>query len=337
MKIRLFIGKSCHKYTMRLKERIQRKLADLGIYNPAAGARGLKILLYHGVVPRFDRSFRSRFIGVDDFRRHLLNYSKNYHVISLEDAFENRLKPGRMNLVITFDDGYRNNYLYAAPLLDEFRMPASFFVTGMNRFNPPVLWADMLDLYERFNDDSLEIDGVIFRKDARGNYVSTDDGTNLNKKIKTEGGLEFKKKFYRACLAGNVPFLTNSEWEDYYRIMSDDEIADLSRNELFTVGSHGYFHNNLGNIPLEEAVDEVKQSAEYLGRLCGKQIRSIAFPDGSYSRNLPRALHEVGFTMQLACGFQFDEDGAQSWLRARHEISWFESSMGIFNHELVKS
>ena len=60
----------------RLIKRLERKLADLGIYNPASGARGVKILLYHGVVPKFDPSFRSRFIGVEDFRRHLVNYKK---------------------------------------------------------------------------------------------------------------------------------------------------------------------------------------------------------------------------------------------------------------------
>jgi peptidoglycan/xylan/chitin deacetylase (PgdA/CDA1 family) len=320
----------------RLIKRLERKLADLGIYNPASGARGVKILLYHGVVPKFDPSFRSRFIGVEDFRRHLVNYKKNYHVISLEDAFANRLKPGKMNLVITFDDGYRNNFLYAAPLLRELALPASFFVTGMNSFNPGILWADLLDLYERFNDGSLEVEGELFIKNRNGKYVSSHDGETLNRKIKAAGNLSYKKRFYEACLRGNVAFLHNPDWEDYYRLMDDVEIAALAGEDLFTIGSHGYYHNNLGNIPIGDALEEVEQSVAYLSSICAKPVNSIAFPDGSYGRELPKALMEKGINMQLACAFLFKEDSQQSWLKDRHEISWFESSMGIFNYELVK-
>jgi peptidoglycan/xylan/chitin deacetylase (PgdA/CDA1 family) len=321
---------------MKLTTRLHRKLADLGVYKPERAAKGLKILLYHGVVPDFDPTFKSRFIGVDDFRRHLENYKRNFNVVSLSDAFQGKLRSDVLNLVLTFDDGYRNNYQYAAPLLQEFNLPAAFFITGMNAWNPAILWADMLDLFQRFNDMPLVIGGSEFRKDERGFYRSQSDGKYLNKVIKEKGSLEFKLQFYEACMQGDVSFLGNASMQKYHQLMEDAEIRELAENTLFTIGSHGFYHNNLGNIPLKEAVDEVLKSKKYLEDLIGKNVNSIAFPDGSYSEKLPEALHHAGFDNQLACDFLYSTDLQQQFLKSRHEISWFRSSMGIFNYELVK-
>src|SRR5262245_47950086 len=60
--------------------------------------------------------------------RGLSNY---YHFISLEDAVSmlTGRKPVRpYSLVLTFDDGYRNNIKHALPILRRYGVPATFFV-----------------------------------------------------------------------------------------------------------------------------------------------------------------------------------------------------------------
>jgi peptidoglycan/xylan/chitin deacetylase (PgdA/CDA1 family) len=54
-----------------------------------------------------------------------------YNVISLEDAadiIKNKKKAPPRTVVVTFDDGYKNNYTYAFPVLKKYNFPATIFV-----------------------------------------------------------------------------------------------------------------------------------------------------------------------------------------------------------------
>ncbi len=68
--------------------------------------------------------------GNREFRAYCDFFSSHFEVVPLSEIVA-RLRSGRdlSNLLaITFDDGYRDNYLYAAPILRDFGLPACFFV-----------------------------------------------------------------------------------------------------------------------------------------------------------------------------------------------------------------
>lgn len=88
------------------------------------------ILLYHKIKEVDSKS--SLCVTPADFKAHLKYLLKNnFHIISFYDILSN-LKFDTKTAVITFDDGYRNNYLSAYPVLAEFKIPATIFiVTGL--------------------------------------------------------------------------------------------------------------------------------------------------------------------------------------------------------------
>jgi peptidoglycan/xylan/chitin deacetylase (PgdA/CDA1 family) len=101
--------------------------------------RLVTVLGYHRVLPPQGRdfSFSDGVISAtpDEFARELKYLSDNMDVISIAQLLEGirdaSLLPPRP-AVITFDDGYFDNYEYALPLLREAGLPACFFVcTGM--------------------------------------------------------------------------------------------------------------------------------------------------------------------------------------------------------------
>lgn len=91
-------------------------------------------ICYHGVTERETRHPDDRFglhVRKDRFRSHLEYLQKHYRVISLGDylkASREKQPLPEYAAVITFDDGYRNFYTVAAPLLSERKMPAAMFV-----------------------------------------------------------------------------------------------------------------------------------------------------------------------------------------------------------------
>jgi peptidoglycan/xylan/chitin deacetylase (PgdA/CDA1 family) len=69
-------------------------------------------------------------IGVPMFEHYCRFFSRHFHVVSLPDLVD-RLERGRplhRRLAITFDDGYRDNFENAAPILERYSLPATFFV-----------------------------------------------------------------------------------------------------------------------------------------------------------------------------------------------------------------
>ena len=87
------------------------------------------VLLYHRVN---DLSQDNLTTSTRRFAEHLSILRRHYPVLSLSDALE-AMRAGRYlgpNVVaITFDDGYADNHDSAAPILERFGLPASFFVT----------------------------------------------------------------------------------------------------------------------------------------------------------------------------------------------------------------
>jgi peptidoglycan/xylan/chitin deacetylase (PgdA/CDA1 family) len=93
---------------------------------------GIRILMYHRVVPL--PAFDQLSVHPDRFAAHMAYLSKNCDVLSLAQAVrsmdESNLQSGsRPKIVVTFDDGYRDNLLHAFPILSKYRLPATIFVT----------------------------------------------------------------------------------------------------------------------------------------------------------------------------------------------------------------
>src|SRR5947207_2890344 len=101
----------------------------------------LTILTYHGVSPE------GKFIRPKTFSRHIDFIKRRYHVLPLDNAVEKLYRGAlpRNALAITFDDGYKNLYDFAFPVLREFNLPATMFLPTDFVFNKMPIWTDLVD------------------------------------------------------------------------------------------------------------------------------------------------------------------------------------------------
>jgi peptidoglycan/xylan/chitin deacetylase (PgdA/CDA1 family) len=88
------------------------------------------VLLFHRVTDDIPEDGIT--VSRQRFRAVIRNLREHYRPISLSELLNCR-EHGRMwparTVVVTFDDGYRDNYEYAGPILAEFKVPATFFAT----------------------------------------------------------------------------------------------------------------------------------------------------------------------------------------------------------------
>ena len=114
--------------TGRSKQELKRLMARLFKLYRAARPRNLSVILnYHSVHPAHESSTRP-----EDFLAQMTYLKANFSVISLAEFLDARTShrelPAKTTMV-TFDDGYMNNYEHAFPILKKLDLPATIFLT----------------------------------------------------------------------------------------------------------------------------------------------------------------------------------------------------------------
>ncbi len=98
-----------------------------------------------------------------EFKRKMSWLRENYNIVSLTDAYKNNnLSQKKLNIVITFDDGFRCFHSVIAPVLAELHLPATFFICS-----------GVLDLVGQGADDFTL--NNLKRKSKKFDYLTTSE------------------------------------------------------------------------------------------------------------------------------------------------------------------
>jgi peptidoglycan/xylan/chitin deacetylase (PgdA/CDA1 family) len=109
--------------------------------------------MYHHVGKPDDESSGSFFIDDKTFARQLDVITGKYHPIAiseLEDCYVYKKEIHRNAVLLTFDDGYSDNYHYAYPLLQEKKVPVTIFLsTGqVGTAGNMLTWEQVKEMHE---------------------------------------------------------------------------------------------------------------------------------------------------------------------------------------------
>lgn len=282
-------------------QKISRIITDLG-WNILSNTfqypttPGLHIIMYHGIDKFGDKSLNYRHISQSDFENQCIWLKKHCHLISIKDAFEGNYDANKCNVVITFDDAYRNVYTYAFPILVKYQIPCCIYSTGIHSSNQNMLWSDAYSLLQKLDENTeIKIFTHTFIKKGR-HYYHTENQDSLIEFIKNNTE-EFKFELVNQVV--NNPLIDLEKSKDYWEIMTNEQIKEMSNYPFIEFGSHGIYHNNLGRLELTKALEEVRQSKAFLESIVNRPIESIAYPDGCYTDKLVLEVFKLGFKYQL--------------------------------------
>jgi peptidoglycan/xylan/chitin deacetylase (PgdA/CDA1 family) len=234
----------------------------------------------------------------DNFRRQMRFVRSNFNVISFRDLAEcereNRPWPERA-VLITFDDGYRDNYTQAFPILKELGLPATcFLVTGhVGRANLP--WWDMIAysfLHTPRGAVTLpEVSTLPMQLNTRGQRRDAVRRTLSWVKLVPE---EAKSDFL-SRLPGVLDVAPQDEVERMH--LSWEEAREMARHGI-EFGGHTVTHPILSRVCETRLVDEVRRSKRDIEERLGTPAYAFAYPVGdesSYGEAARRAVALAGF------------------------------------------
>lgn len=155
----------------------------------------LPILMYHSVaksVPPGNRIV----VSIQTFERQMRFLKEHkYNVLTLEsaaDLIKNNKKIPFRAIVLTFDDGYKDNYTYAFPILKKYKFPATIFIIISEVGRPDRMsWEEIKEM----QDSGLITFGSHTQSHLFLPEVKTD--SELNKEIQ-DSKLELESKLHKA-------------------------------------------------------------------------------------------------------------------------------------------
>ncbi|MGV3631026.1 MAG: polysaccharide deacetylase family protein [Bacteroidota bacterium] len=269
------------------------------------------------------------------FEKSISFISRNYEVFTIEEIILSGMKTeGRKIATISFDDGYRDNIEFAAPILEKYNCKASFYVvTECIDLNKPT-WTYVIDfIFQNASPDHIELDYDFLPAGLRkAVFARTQDKMQYAARLKP-----FLKKLDHVQRNTILDQLYNrfSDVRLPEIMMSWDDLAELIRRG-HTVGSHSHTHPMLGTIKNEEeSLYELQTSFELIREKLGIEPQTISYPLGSYDETIIRQSKEVGYKLGVAVKQEvFFRDQAGIYEIPRIELyseSWFKTRLRITN------
>ena len=124
----------------------------------------VRILAYHRVNPRYEFPSDVPLASPEDFEEEIRYLTRKYRVIPLMELCRNLTNRDRIPsdaVVITFDDGYRDNYRYAYPILRKYGVPATIFLaTGHIDSGTPFWWDRLGYAVHKTAQERLSLNGL---------------------------------------------------------------------------------------------------------------------------------------------------------------------------------
>jgi len=278
---------------------------------------GRRILIYHGLDKAGDKTLNGRFIAAADFELQVRYLSDHAQIVSLSDYFSEKFDEKKFTVAITFDDGYQNNVRYALPVLEQYKAPATFFLTAAAGRGAAWLWMDFLDIATRLGPEKMEIDNRIFRKKKwrHSTWFADSEGRKLSDWARYSHW-QFVQKMETAFQAAGA-WHAADVFSEYWKLLDSGEIRRLAASACANIGAHGYTHQDLEVLSHEAACQELYNCKAALESICGVPVRALAYPFGAYTRELVDYAEKIGFSQQLAVDFLFPEDSGDLRLRER--------------------
>jgi peptidoglycan/xylan/chitin deacetylase (PgdA/CDA1 family) len=253
------------------------------------------VLLYHRV-NRVPHDPVQLSVTPENFRAQMAYLHAHYPVLRWESDWAVVSQP---SVIITFDDGYADNLTQALPILEEFQIPATFFICPSVIDNQQEFWWDELErLLFQAQDYPPEFNGSF---QNRNFHVSTRTQTeratfnaHLQPYLKSLSPLNQQALLQQIRDWARQPKIRRES----HRGMSRAELTQLAAHPLVTIGAHTMTHPVLSQLNRAEQEQEIIGSQKTLSTWLSRSIEHFSYPFGrqeDYNRDSVEICRTAGF------------------------------------------
>ncbi len=254
--------------------------------------KDLRILAYHRVCDHSqcnDNDISLISANEEQFEWQVKHVNKNYDLISfddLKDVVNGKIKTPQRPVIITFDDGFLDNYKNAYPVLKKHRAKATFFVSTGYIGTKDNFWFNQV--YRSFQNpankqaliEDLKID-IQFSEDKIQRQEEIYNIIEALKKCPNNQRLQHVEYIMEHYPSRNFDETLNLP-------MNWEQLREMSDNSM-EIASHTITHPILSNLTEKELIEEIHESKYVIEKMCNRSVSAIAYPVGmsfAYNDNI---------------------------------------------------
>lgn len=309
-------------------------LRILGIYHYARMKhRGQAIVLtYHGVLTQDSDSYVNRnCVSAAMFEMQMRWMKQHYTLMPLSELvsrLQNQQPLPEFPAAVTFDDGFRNNYSVAFPILVRYNVPAAVFLTTDFIGKPDaILWTEHVDalifganvrrLQVQMNGSLVEFDithqsGRILASDRiRGFLKSLNPGERQRHILALERQVDRK-----------IDYLNDEQKRERYQFLNWDEVRNMASCGI-EFGSHTCSHQILAHLSPKALQEELVESRKTIERELQRPCDLFSYPNGShkdFTVRDQRAVRQAGYRAAFSQIYGFNPAEANLYALRRVNI-----------------
>lgn len=282
-------------------------------------ARRLKpkyVFCYHRIIPeetaRNEFVHRALYVTPETFERHVVWMLSIGRIVGVEDIIKDN---DDLLFMITFDDGWSDNFDYAFPILKKYNVTATLFVSSDNIDKSKIFWSEEVCI--KTGRSSLDIQEKVLILKRTINSILSGNRTVANLEYDNgNSGLSYLLDRLIECLK-RIPIQDRTSvlmtlyeeldvvaYSENAPLLSWDEIRFMSNNG-FTIGSHTHTHTILDRVEPHVIDYELSASKATLEERLGVGINSFSYPNGSFlnpyiEQSLRKHSYKYAFTLERA-------------------------------------
>lgn len=214
-------------------------------------------------------------VWIEDFRMLVETMLESGYTAVSPAQVDAGLAPDGRYMMITFDDGYFNNVL-ALDVLEEFEVPATFFIASNHVLQQKAFWWDALN---------REMTRARASRHARKVEVA-----RLKALPAAQIEAYFRQHFGPAALRPH---------DDRDRPFTRAELRDFARHRWVHLGNHTADHAILTRCEPREMARQITSCQQALGEIAGTPPIAIAYPNGNHSAAVVEAALAAGLRIGL--------------------------------------
>lgn len=266
----------------------------------------VRILAYHRIYNldeckeyKFDADLISA--NSTEFEWQVKYVLKNYNPITFRElirALEGKRKLPLRPLLITFDDGFEDNYVNAFPILKKYRVPATIFISTDYIGQEETFWFDkvvyLLNVSKNINLSSIPESGIEIENHSRNMLAQKVLG--YLKKVPNAKRLEVLENLIK----DNKVDMPKGGFAES-RPLNWEQVIEMA-SEGIEFGSHTCTHPILSRLSQQELGKELADSRQKIEAMIGKACEVIAYPvggKGEYDERTVRAVKDAGYRMGM--------------------------------------
>jgi peptidoglycan/xylan/chitin deacetylase (PgdA/CDA1 family) len=246
-----------------------------------------------------------------------------FDFVTMDEALRRLAEGGAPFAAITFDDGYRDLVEFALPILERREAPfTAYAATGFVSRKAPIWWLELEEAVRRLDRIDVALDDFAIVLPS-----ATDEQKNAafwRIYWALRAGPEERLLRVVESLAARAHVDGAAMVEQL--CMNWDELAELARHPLATIGAHTVHHRMLVKWPVETARDEMAASKTEIEARLGLHVRHFAYPVGDPTSAGPRDFalaRELGFASAVTTrpGMIFDQHKGHETALPRFSIN----------------